>query len=297
MRSTSIVALVVTTLAACGPSDTADRYLGRTGDAIVGGETFVGLPAVGALVYFGNMHCTATVIAPKKLLTAAHCVDGISASGLQFVIGPSLGNVQSVVAVESVTPHPGYNPSTIANDIAFVTLKTPAPVEPMPVVTALGPNNVGDELIFVGYGASNGFQQSGSGIKRAVTMQLAQLGSTTFAYSDQGKNTCNGDSGGPAFLQQNGELFIAGVTSYGDQFCAQYGVDTRVDTYLDFLGVFEDSPTDDIADPCGGETFTGRCDGNTVVWCENQEVKSGDCTPHGKTCGFNDSKGYFDCQD
>jgi hypothetical protein len=32
------------------------------------------------------------------------------------------------------------------------------------------------------------------------------------------------------------------------------------------------------------------------MWCENQEVKAGDCTPHQQTCGFNDTKGYFDCQ-
>src|SRR5688572_14949126 len=37
---------------------------------IIGGEEFDGLPAVGALLYQGNMHCTGTIIGPRKVLTA-----------------------------------------------------------------------------------------------------------------------------------------------------------------------------------------------------------------------------------
>jgi hypothetical protein len=44
-------------------------------------------------------------------------------------------------------------------------------------------------------------------------------------------------------------------------------------------------------DACQGETFEGRCDGNTVIWCENNEVKNLTCT----TCGFDDSKGFYNC--
>ena len=36
---------------------------------------------------------------------------------------------------------------------------------------------------------------------------------------------------------------VAGVTSYGDRTCSSYGVNTRADVYLDFLGVPGGSPT------------------------------------------------------
>ena len=141
--------------------------------------------------------------------------------------------------------------------------------------------------MFVGYGVSNGFSQTGAGTKRFVNMAISQVGATQFSYAVPNKNTCNGDSGGPAFAQVGGELLLAGVTSYGDANCVQYGVDTRADVYVDFLGV-QSAPSD----PCQGETFEGRCDGNTVVWCENEQVKTLTCQ---QSCGFDAPKGYYNC--
>ena len=45
------------------------------------------------------------------------------------------------------------------------------------------------------------------------------------------------------------------------------------------------------SDPCKGETFEGRCDGNKVIWCENDQVKSLSCN----SCGFDSGKGYYNC--
>jgi len=73
-------------------------------------------------------------------------------------------------------------------------------------------------------------------VKRVVTIPISQVAATQFAYQAAGKNTCNGDSGGPAFATDaSGNLTVAGVTSYGDQSCTQYGVDTRVDTFQSFI--------------------------------------------------------------
>lgn len=289
----SVFALSLAAASGCGPSEYADRYVERSEDNIVGGTKFVGLPAVGTLLYDGNQHCTGTLIGKRTVLTAAHCVDGFTASRMQFGIGPSLSSLESVVAVKNLRRHPAYNAQSIANDIATVELTSDAPVEPMPVAQTLGQGDVGADFLFVGYGLSNGIKGTGAGTKRAVWIEISELGDTQFAYSDVGKNTCNGDSGGPAFVERNGELQIAGVTSFGDSNCTQYGVDTRVDAFLDFLGLPADVPAS--ASSCEGETFTGRCDGDVVVWCENGAVKSGDCAPAGQTCGFSQTKGYYAC--
>ena len=44
---------------------------------------------------------------------------------------------------------------------------------------------------------------------------------------------------------------------------------------------------------CGNVTYTGKCVGNTVEWCDGglQKLK---CTG-GETCGYNSSAGYYDC--
>ncbi len=46
---------------------------------------------------------------------------------------------------------------------------------------------------------------------------------------------CFGDSGGPALVKINNELFVAGITSYGDSECSNFMVFTRVDRYYNFI--------------------------------------------------------------
>lgn len=46
-------------------------------------------------------------------------------------------------------------------------------------------------------------------------------------------------------------------------------------------------------DPCNGETYTGRCDGATLVWCEDEIVRTFDCASTSQTCGWqNDDIGH-----
>lgn len=266
--------------------------------SIVGGSTFDALPAVGLIAYNGQVHCTGTVIGPRLVLTAGHCVSGYSASRMQFLIGASLQDYDYVLPVASIQAHPYYDGYNIRNDIGVVRLAQDAPVAPMGVLKHMDSSWTGTELLFVGYGVSNGYYHSGSGVKRAVRMPIEQVGSTQFSYGLPGKNTCSGDSGGPAFyIDSQGNYLVAGVTSYGDAYCASYGVDTRVDAYLDFLNVAPADPDDpvdpvDPVDPCRGETYEGRCDGSTVIWCENQQVKSVNCR-YG--CDYNYAKSYYDC--
>ncbi len=50
---------------------------------------------------------------------------------------------------------------------------------------------------------------------------------------------------------------------------------------------------------CGGETYEGRCDGNTVVWCEEGVVYEADCGDiadlPGATCGYSCEASAYDC--
>ena len=306
-----LISLMISSLAlfagACGntgdqidtTADRGDQPMGERSSRIIGGSSYDGLPAVGSLLYNGNQHCTGTLIGPRKVLTAAHCVDGFSASRMKFAIGPNAYSPQATVQAVTLEPHPGYNPQSISNDIGLVYLAENAPVAPMAVVGAMDSGWVGTELFFVGYGVSDGYNQSGAGLKRAVWMSISQVNPTSFRYDDPNRNTCNGDSGGPAFYRSaDGSYRVAGVTSYGDAYCTQYGVDTRVDAYLDFLQVDpgdEPNPPDEPVDPCEGETWEGRCDGDTVVWCENEQVNRQDCSADGKVCGFSEENQYYAC--
>ncbi len=278
-------------LAACD-ARVQEADLAQTASEIVGGEIFTGLPAVGMILYSGSPHCSATLIDKRKVLTAAHCVSGFSASKMKFVIGKSLGSIEHSLVVASAKAHPSWDSQALRNDVGLLTLAQDAPIAPLGINRSGMSSWVGKQLFFVGYGVTNGSTQTGAGTKRAVWMKIATVESTIFTYSDPGKNTCNGDSGGPAFtVNDKGEYLVAGITSYGDWSCTEMGADTRVDAFLDFIGAATTPPSD----PCNGETLKGRCSGNKLIWCEGQQVNQKDCAAEGKTCALDSSTGRYAC--
>ena len=54
-----------------------------------------------------------------------------------------------------------------------------------------------------------------------------------------GVDSCNGDSGGPAYVEVDGEVQLAGATSRATknftQPCGDGGIYTRVDRYVDWI--------------------------------------------------------------
>jgi len=84
----------------------------------------------------------------------------------------------------------------------------------------------------------HGENGSDSGTKRIATNTIARVRSTTIAFLGSGNgigNTCNGDSGGPAFSIIDGEEVVVGVTSSGTVPCGNDGFDTRVDVFAAWL--------------------------------------------------------------
>jgi secreted trypsin-like serine protease len=232
-----VVGVLLLCLSACEALPEAVD-LERKGSEIIGGEVYAGLPAVGLITYDDNLHCSGTLIDKRKVLTAAHCVSGFSASKMSFLIGKDLNNVQYTLAVESVKAHLNWDSRALRNDIGLLILAQDAPIAPLRVNTSpMTQSWVGKQLFFVGYGVTNGSTQTGAGTKRAVWMKISTVEDTIFTHSDDpGKNTCNGDSGGPAFyMNEKGEYVVVGITSYGNRGCTQMGADTRVDAFQDFI--------------------------------------------------------------
>jgi hypothetical protein len=50
-----------------------------------------------------------------------------------------------------------------------------------------------------------------------------------------------------------------------------------------------------VGEGCGGETFLGRCAGESIVWCEDRLVRTLDCASGGLTCAWDLGGGFYNC--
>src|SRR5688500_3278933 len=119
------LSVVCLTLVACGPEEPADSFEGDVGageieSEIVGGATTTAYPAVVAIAQGGQAFCTGTLIAPRTVLTADHCVT--TGSGLEVWFGSTVSAPSKKVAIKSWTGHPSRDLSVIELAQAVTTV-------------------------------------------------------------------------------------------------------------------------------------------------------------------------------
>lgn len=239
--------LVCTTIAVAGcAADTTTPGDDGTSSAIIGGKKTAADPAV-MLLFAGNLStgdgaiCTATLIAPRVLVTAAHCTstEEVGADA-QFMVwsGTDFDGVGEPLEVSSVMHDNAFDVNALqgGHDIGAVILAAPSTITPMAVNTTIDPDTlVGKSVKIVGYGVNNGSKQTGAGVKRIATTTVQSVDDRLIYLGDRKHGTCQGDSGGPAIATLSGVPTLIGVTSFGDVGCTDGGYDTRVDRYASFI--------------------------------------------------------------
>ena len=152
-------------------------------------------------------YCSGTVISPRAVVTAAHCLDGDVASVLVYT-----GSGDQVTA-SSFQVHPRYSDSGgPAYDVAIVLTPQDLGRTPIPLLFSRD-GRVGETAVIAGWG----IDQSGSGgaIVRAGLNTVSAVNATHLetAYSASTSSVCYGDSGGPLLVSEGGAWAIAGVSS------------------------------------------------------------------------------------
>jgi hypothetical protein len=238
---------------------------------MIGGVETSDFAGVGILARNGSDFCTASLIGPQLIVTAAHCVSPKRVNDVfSFHLGPKfVGSTK--YAVKDCVSHARYDDKASNFDIAYCTTLAPVPAEPYKMVKKLDASFLGKPLFLVGYGRNEKPETGpgrGSGIKRKGTIKITELSETKIKAEAPGVSSCNGDSGGPAFvLGDGGKLELAGVVSCGDRNCSSYGVFTRADVFSEFLG---QGPAKDFAGSiltCPDQAENGICEGNILVNC------------------------------
>lgn len=193
--------------------------------------------------------CTASLITPRVVLTAAHCTEFIPeelivAAGRAF-FGADINAPDHTLNFSAVHLHPDYVELQDGGavmpefDISVMVLSEDAPVAPIWWRTRpLGEDDLGTELLSVGFGLD---ERGRSGTKRSAPLRLdsydEQFVISHNRTNPEGANICSGDSGGPQFAwsETHQAWEQIAVHSWGDQDCRTTSGSTRTDIAADWI--------------------------------------------------------------
>jgi hypothetical protein len=239
---------------------------------IASGTFTSGFPSAGALLAGGDPEtavswCSGVLIGCQTFLTAAHCVCGRTGRACQGAAAPDpdgrLVYLQHAgfFRVASIRVHPAYR--FPVGDVAIVKLAEPVTGIAPSRINLTPPPRVAPGII-VGFGRGGG-EASDYGLKRwgRVTTAPCRDGisnatSVCWTFDGTGSNTCNGDSGGPLFMDLGDGPVVAGVTSGGEnETCLpdDFDYDANVYRYRSWIIA---QAGDDLGARCGGLPAAGE---------------------------------------
>jgi Trypsin len=223
-RRAGRAAMAATLLLALGQTGCETTVFGQPPDDIESGCPAAGDvgDAIGVLWSEGGGTCTASLVAPTAVVTAAHCVDGASPEDDPIVT--VLDGRQYIASL--VVLHPDWEPGAQADDVATVILSREVEgVDPL-ALAAEEPAD-GSEFTLIGHGEWSP-EQARDAERQAQVADATDVQERAFSYEGEVEDGCLvGRGGGPVFPAER-----------TDRLLGLHGEDRRVmrmDQYACFL--------------------------------------------------------------
>jgi hypothetical protein len=148
--------------------------------------------------------CSALVLSPRVLLTAAHCLRPLRDLAVYY---RDAAGAPVIIPVDAAVAHPLYRADAIkarVESIDLALIRAARPLDPRFAGAAIGdggPPAIGASAIVSGFGAAREGDWSSGGQLRSVTLAVREPASTVLIWAadptGRAAGACSGDSGAP----------------------------------------------------------------------------------------------------